>query len=210
MINLKGIKNIVFDLGGVLLNLDFQLTQQAFVDLGVEDFDSYYTKAKQTGLFNSFETGKITEGEFCNQLRILTGINASDNEIVNAWNAMLLDFPIKRKELLLNLKNEFNTSLLSNTNETHVRAFNKIIQKDINEKELAPLFHSHYFSNEINYRKPDVAIFKYVLEQNDYIASETLFLDDSIQHIEGAKELGINTFHIEGLPVEVLFANFLA
>ena len=55
----------------------------------------------------------------------------------------LLDFPIKRKELLLNLKNEFNTSLLSNTNETHIRAFNKIIQEEIDEKTLAPLFHSH-------------------------------------------------------------------
>lgn len=210
MIKLEGIKNIIFDLGGVLLNLDFQLTQQAFVDLGVVDFDSYYTKAKQTGLFNSFETGKITEDEFCNQLRLLTGITSSNIEIVDAWNAMLLDFPIKRKELLLNLKNEFNTSLLSNTNETHVRAFNKIIQKDINEKELAPLFHSHYFSNEIGYRKPDADVFKYVLEQNNYMASETLFLDDSVQHIEGAKELGIKTCHIEEVPVEVLFANFLA
>ena len=210
MINLNGIKNIIFDLGGVLLNLDFQLTQQAFVNLGVVDFNSHYTKAKQSGLFNSFETGKITEAEFCNQLRILTDITASNIEIINAWNAMLLDFPIKRKELLLNLKNEFNTSLLSNTNETHVRAFNEIIIKDIKEKELAPLFHSHYFSNEIGLRKPNLDTFRYVLEMNNYDASETLFLDDSIQHIEGAKKLEINTFHIESVPVEVLFADFLA
>ena len=209
MEKLKGIKNIIFDLGGVLLNLDFNLTQQAFVDLGITDFESYYSKAKQNGLFDLFETGQISETDFCNEIRIQSGIKATDQQVVKAWNGMLLDFPIIRKDLLLRLKEEFNISLLSNTNETHVRAFNKIIEKDINEKELAPLFHTHYYSNEIGLRKPNATIFEFVLEQNNYIASETLFLDDSIQHIKGAQLCGINTVHIQNVPVEELFANFL-
>lgn len=206
---LKGIKNIIFDLGGVLLNLNFNNTQQAFIDLGIKDFDRYYTKAKQTGIFDQYETGKVTEDVFCDDLRDLTGLDASDQQIIAAWNAMLLDFPMIRKQLLLNLKEQFNTSLLSNTNETHINAFNKIIAKDIQETSLAPLFHSHFFSNEIALRKPDVKTFEFVLTENDFKPQETLFLDDSIQHIEGAKKAGIHTLHITDTPVEVLFADFL-
>lgn len=206
---LDGIKNIIFDLGGVLLNLDFNKTQQAFVDLGVTNFDAYYTKAKQTGVFDLFETGKLSENEFCDELRTLTSLTATNEEMITAWNAMLLDFPLKRKQLLLTLKNHFNTSLLSNTNETHIRAFNQIIRQDIQEDSLAPLFHTHYFSNEIGYRKPNKAAFEFVLAQNGFKAEETIFLDDSIQHIEGAKQCGIHAIHIEKCTVEELFSNFL-
>ncbi len=206
---LTGIKNIIFDLGGVLLNLDFNRTQQAFVKLGVTNFDDYYTKAKQSGIFDLYETGKLTEKEFCDQLRNLTRLSCSNQQIIDAWNAMLLDFPPVRKELLLRLKSHFNIILLSNTNETHIRAFNQIIKREINEETLAPLFHAHYFSNEIGLRKPNANAFEYVLNQNNFIAEETLFLDDSIQHIEGAKSVGINAVHIEDKPVEILFSDFL-
>tara|TARA_B100000809_G_C15012398_1_gene485431 strand:- start:364 stop:993 length:630 start_codon:yes stop_codon:yes gene_type:complete len=206
---LKGIKNIIFDLGGVLLNLNYNLTKQAFVKLGVQDYDSHFTQSNQISLFDAFETGKISEDDFFEQLRILTGINFSEEELLTAWNAMLLDFPIQRKELLLNLKKEFNVSLLSNTNETHIRAFTKTIQKDIRLDSLEPLFNSVHYSNEIGFRKPTEEAFKYVLEQNGYVAKETLFLDDSAQHLEGAKKCGIRTIHVTDVPVEVLFADFL-
>ncbi len=207
--SLDGIKNIIFDLGGVLLNLDFNKTQQAFINLGVTNFDVYYTKAKQNGLFDLYETGKLTESEFCNELRNLTRILASNIEIIDAWNAMLLDFPIVRKELLMKLKGNYNIALLSNTNETHINAFNKIIKEDIGVDSLIPLFQKCYFSNEIGLRKPNEEVFEYVLNQNNYVAEETLFLDDSIQHIEGAKQCGIKTVHIQEAPIEELFANFL-
>jgi putative hydrolase of the HAD superfamily len=206
---LKGIKNIIFDLGGVLLNLDYQLTKDAFVKLGVQDYDTHFTQAKQVSLFDAFETGKISEQFFFEGLRDLAGIDFTEQEILKAWNAMLLDFPIERKSLLLNLKKKFNISLLSNTNETHIRAFTKTIQKDIDLDSLSPLFHSVYYSNEIGLRKPTEEAFKYVLEQNNYIAEETLFMDDSAQHLEGAKKCGIKTIHITKTSVEELFADFL-
>ncbi|MGB0888499.1 MAG: HAD family hydrolase [Vicingaceae bacterium] len=207
---LKGIKNIIFDLGGVLLNLDFNLTQQAFVRLGVTDFNGYYNKAKQVGLFDDFETGKISETEFCEQIKEFSGIDKTNKEIIDAWNAMLLDFPPIRKELVLNLKNHFSTALLSNTNETHIRGFLPILKKDINETSLSSMFHSVYYSNEIGFRKPDAEAFEFVLNQNEFLPQETLFLDDSIQHIEGAKKCGINTLHIKDVTVEELFSDFLA
>ena len=206
---LKGIKNIIFDLGGVLLNLDYQLTKDAFIRLGVKDYDNHFTQADQSTLFDAFETGKIAEQEFHDELRSLTGINFTREEILTAWNAMLLDFPVKRKQLLLNLKENFNTSLLSNTNETHIRAFTKTIQKDIGLDELDPLFHSVYYSNQIGLRKPNVEAFKYILAQNNYAPEETLFLDDSAQHLEGAKKCGIRTVFIDKITVEELFADFL-
>jgi FMN phosphatase YigB (HAD superfamily) len=207
---LKGIKNIIFDLGGVLLNLNYNLTKQAFVKLGVQDYDSHFTQFNQILLFDAFETGKISENDFFEQLRILTGINFSEEELLTAWNAMLLDFPIQRKDILLNLKKEFNISLLSNTNETHIRAFTKIIQKEIGLDSLEPLFDSVHYSNEIGFRKPTEEAFKHVLEHNSYFAEQTLFLDDSAQHLEGAKRCGIQTVFINNVTVEVLFADFLA
>jgi len=207
---LNGIKNIIFDLGGVLLNLDYQLTKDEFIKLGVKDYDNHFTQAKQIELFDLYETGKISESDFHIELKLLTGIDASTEEIVYAWNAMLLDFPKQRKKLLLSLKNHFSTSLLSNTNETHINAFTEIIKKDINEVSLKPLFNSVYYSNEIGYHKPKPEAFNYVLEQNNYVAEETLFLDDSIQHVEGAKKCGIRGVLIKGKPVEELFSDFLA
>lgn len=206
---LKGIKNIIFDLGGVLLNLDFNKTKSAFINLGLKDFDEYYTKAKQSGLFDLFETGSISELEFCSHLKSINKMDVSDDKIIEAWNAMLLNFPTSRKELLLLLKNQFAIVLLSNTNETHIRAFTDIIQQDIGVESLSPLFNEVYYSNEIGLRKPNRNIFEYVLAQNNFIASETLFLDDSIQHIEGAREVGIQAYHINDQTVEELFRNFL-
>jgi len=162
---LKGVKNIIFDLGGVLLNIDFNLTKQAFIKLGVNDFDKYHSHANQ-------------------------------ERIIDAWNAMLLDFPIKRKELLTKLKQKFTLFALSNTNETHLKAFHKIIQKNINETSLNNLFHKHYFSNEIGYRKPDSQAFKFVLKDSGINPSETLFIDDTLENILAAKKLNFKTYHL--------------
>jgi FMN phosphatase YigB (HAD superfamily) len=206
---LKGIKNIIFDLGGVLLNLDYQLTKNEFIKLGVKDYNNHFTQAEQINLFDLYETGKISEIYFHKEIKLLTGISAPTEKIIYAWNAMLLDFPPERKLLLLNLKKHFSISLLSNTNETHIKAFNQIIKKDINEESLKSLFNTAYYSNEIGYRKPDAEAFKFVLEQNNYVAEETLFLDDSIQHVEGAKRCGIRAILVKEKPVEELFADFL-
>jgi len=193
---LKGIKNIIFDLGGVLLNIDFNITKQAFVKLGITDFEFYHAKAKQNKIFDLFETGQFSEHEFCEQLRKLTNVPLPNNEIINAWNAMLLDFPLKRKELLLNLKQKFNLFALSNTNETHLRKFHKIIKKDIDETSLTRLFHACYFSNEIGFRKPNEAAFQFVLQANNLNPTETLFIDDTLENILAAQQLKFKTYHL--------------
>ncbi|MCB0478152.1 MAG: HAD family phosphatase [Crocinitomicaceae bacterium] len=198
----KDIKNIIFDLGGVLLNIDYHITINQFKDMGIQHFDELFSQAQQSHLFDNFETGKISENEFIAQLQAFFHIQKSQEEIIHAWNSMLLDFPTERKETLKKYAEQYNIVLLSNTNETHVRAFRKILQDTFGEYWFDDVFQNVYYSNEIGLRKPNKDVFEYVLDQNRFDAAETLFFDDSIQHIEGAKELGIQTIHLVDRKIE--------
>ncbi|MDR4987474.1 MAG: hypothetical protein RG741_01385 [Bacteroidales bacterium] len=113
------VKNIIFDLGGVLLNIDYGLTIAAFKKLGVEDFDGFFTQAAQHKVFDRFDTGHVTPGEFRDRLRRLSGLNLSDRQIDDAWNAMLLDMPADRIKLLQKVRRNYRIFLLSNTNAIH-------------------------------------------------------------------------------------------
>lgn len=198
----KDIKNIIFDLGGVLLNIDYHITINQFKDMGIQHFDELFSQAQQSHLFDNFETGKISESEFISQLQAFFHIQRSQEEIILAWNSMLLDFPIERKETLKKYAAQYNVVLLSNTNETHVRAFRNILENTFGEYWFDDVFQNVYYSNEIGLRKPNKDVFEYVLDQNQFDAAETLFFDDSIQHIEGAKELGIQTIHLVDRKIE--------
>jgi len=186
---------IIFDLGGVILNLDYQLTIDAFKKLGLEDFDTMYTQAKQTDLFDRFETGQISSQHFINKLLPFLPNHVTPNQVVHAWNAMILDFPFERLQFIEKLKTEKSIYLLSNTNEIHLDAVNRSLAK-VTEKALSDYFTEVYYSHEVQMRKPHHNIFDFVCNQNNLDPSKTLFIDDTIGHIEGAKSFGLNTFHL--------------
>ena len=191
------IKNIIFDLGGVILNLNYQLTSKAFEKLGVDDFDNYYSQKEQTSLFNSFETGLISTKDFIKSTQHLFTHNLAENDIIVAWNSMLLDLPEHRLSLLQELKKNLNLFLLSNTNEIHITSFENQMKK---ENQLETFFNSFkkiYYSSRIGLRKPDLECFEYVIKENDLLSGETLFIDDSIQHIHAATKLGLKTYHLQ-------------
>lgn len=192
----KNIKNIIFDLGGVILNIDYNQTSNYFKELGIKDFDEIYSQAKQNNLFNDFETGKIDPKEFRAALKEYVP-KATDKEIDFAWNAMLLDLPKERIELLKKIKENYRIFLLSNTNAIHVKAFTKYIDQLYGENVFSSIFENHYYSNEIGYRKPNANAFQYVIDSNDLKPEETLFIDDSTQHIKGANKAGLNSFLLE-------------
>lgn len=194
--NLKGVKNIIFDLGGVILNLDYHKTENAFKKLGISNFDEIYSQAKQTNLFNHLETGIIGEEEFCSELNRLTNSNYTNTEIIKCWNAMLLDLPSARIELIKKLKDKYRLFLLSNTNEIHLKSFSKTIDINFSSDLFSELFENHYYSHILGMRKPHPETFTKVLELNNLKASETFFIDDSIQHIEGAKKAGLKTYFL--------------
>ena len=186
------IKNIIFDFGAVLLTLDYQLTEKAFINLGCKNFSVLYSQAQQNDLFNRFETGKITGDTFIKEVKAISGLQEStDAKIKQAWNAMLIDFPKENYELLKALKKQYRVFLLSNTNEIHINAFEKLIEKTCPLPEFEHLFEKIYYSCRIHLRKPDVECFLEVLKDSNLKPEETIFIDDSAQHLTGAKQAGI-------------------
>lgn len=196
-INSNNLKNIIFDLGGVIVNIDYQLTTQAFFNLGLADFDTLFSQAKQNDLFDIYEKGLISSSDFRNEIRKYIGDNFDDTIIDNAWNAMLLDVPEQRLELLKKTKAKYNTFLLSNTNDIHIETFNAYLKEKHAINDLSNHFNKLYLSYKVGMRKPDAEIFKLVLSENNLKPEETLFIDDSSQHIESAKKLGLQTYLLD-------------
>ncbi|MFK8037951.1 MAG: HAD family hydrolase [Crocinitomicaceae bacterium] len=197
---------IIFDLGGVILNINYHKTAEAFKELGVTNFDELYSQAQQIGIFNALEVGEIQPEAFYEAIRQMSGLPLSNSVIEAAWNAMLLDLPNHRVDLIKRIRDEVPIYLLSNTNIIHLKAFRKIIENDCgNALLLEDLFQKVYYSHEIGMRKPDANTFRYVLNQHHLSPQNTLFIDDSIQHIEGAKAAGIKAHHLVDGDIMTLF-----
>ncbi len=192
------IKNVVVDLGGVLINLKYQLTSEAFRKLGVTNFDELYTQHAQVELFSQFETGKITSEEFRFQLRERLDLIVSDEKLDAAWNAMLLDLNKAALEHLkcLYMNSGYNVILFSNTNEIHLKAFQEICQRELGQPNLKGFLHKEYYSCRYGKMKPYPESFTALLEENGFKASETIFFDDTDRHIKGAQAAGLHTYHI--------------
>ena len=201
---MNNIRAIIFDLGAVLLNINYHKTIEEFEKLGIKNSSSFYSKKEQTNLFNLLETGKISEEDFTTEVKKECKYG-SDNKIVSAWNAMLLDLPKHRISLLKDLNKKYDIYLLSNTNSIHISEFKNIIGYEKYEV-FYKLFKKVYYSHEIGFRKPNKEAFQLILDENNLNADEVLFIDDSPQHIEGAKNLGIKTYYLkDGEEVTTLF-----
>ncbi|SFD32868.1 putative hydrolase of the HAD superfamily [Chitinophaga sp. CF118] len=193
---MKGIKHIIFDLGGVILNINYKLTYQAFEALGVKDFTSLYNQFTLSSLFDDLETGKIEKEDFFTEMKRHAPSGTTDQQITDAWNAMLLDFPLRRLQILQQLRQHYSLYLLSNTNAIHLEAFNNILQQSRGIPSLAEFFDKTYYSHLIGLRKPEKEAYQLVLEENGLNPSETLFIDDTLPNIEGAKLVGLETIHL--------------
>jgi len=201
---MNNIRAIIFDLGAVLLNINYHKTIEEFEKLGIKNSSSFYSKKEQTNLFNLLETGKISEEDFTTEVKKKCKCG-SEKKIVSAWNAMLLDLPKHRVSLLKDLNKKYDIYLLSNTNSIHISEFKNIMGYEKYEV-FYKLFKKVYYSHEIGFRKPNKEAFQLILDENNLNADEVLFIDDSPQHIEGAKNLGIKTYHLkDGEEVTTLF-----
>lgn len=188
---------LLLDLGGVLIDVDYQAAARAFHALGFEDFDTLYSKAQQDRLFDGFETGSLSPQQFRDRIRQLFRPDITDREIDACWNAMLGSVPAERIALLKALKERYQLLLLSNTNAIHVPAFEAIIARENGITDFKGLFHGAYYSCEIGLRKPHAEVFHHVLQQHGADPARTLFIDDSIQHVIGAREAGLHAEHLE-------------
>lgn len=195
--DLANIKNIIFDLGGVIINIDYDKSIQALQQYSKGGRNIAYSQKAQSKLFDLFETGNSTPEVFREQLRQEYDLEATDEELDAAWNAMLLDIPKERIDLLLELGKKYRLFLLSNTNAIHLIRFNQIVEHSFTIPSLDALFEQAYYSHLVGLRKPDAIIFEQILAQHGLTKEETLFIDDSIQHIESARKIGIQTLHLQ-------------
>jgi putative hydrolase of the HAD superfamily len=192
---MKKYNAIIFDLGGVILNLNYLLTINEFKRLGIENSNVFYSKSQQSNIFNQLEIGAISSKVFINNIKKNIP-KSTEQELIYAWNLMLLDLPKVRLDYIKALKKKYKIFLLSNTNAIHINAIkNKLgAQEWMNFHNL---FDKVYFSHIIGIRKPDQEAFKIILKENRLNPKEVLFIDDSLQHIKAAKKLGLNYYHLK-------------
>lgn len=195
--SLNKFKNIIFDLGGVIINIDLSLTMTAFEELGIKDVPKLFSTTLQQQLFDFQEKGTITSAQFRDEIRKFSTVHLLDSQIDEAWNALLLDLPKARLELLEKVKRSHRTFLLSNTNEIHIQTIQHYLNKEYGISDLSSFFEKTYLSYQLGMRKPDAELFKLVLDENKLNPSETLFIDDSKQHILAAEKLGIQTYWLD-------------
>ena len=193
---MKNIKNIIFDFGGVILNIDIQLTIKEFKKLNFKDFDKFALKTKQDNFFKNIETGKMTSDEFYKYINAELKQNIPEKTIKTAWNKLLLDYPPGNIKILSELKKKYRLFLLSNTNEIHYNKYIPDFKKQFGF-ELHSLFEKTYFSHQIGMRKPNENIFVKVLEENKLNPSETIFIDDLKENRIAAGNIGIISVEIK-------------
>lgn len=186
------IKNLLFDFGGVLYNLDFKKTFSAFEALGFSGFeDNMFSQYTADPLFQSLETGKISPEAFYDHIKQIAPEPVTDEQIKNAWNAMLIDFRVPSLDFLVSLKKEYNLFLLSNTNQIHYDHFSAQLQRQTSYHSLNDFFTKAYYSHVIGLRKPDTEVFEFILQDAAIKAAETLFIDDSHTNFPNAEKLGM-------------------
>ena len=197
------IKNIIFDWGGVITDLDFNACIEAFRKYGLDSLFEQYNMNFQKEFYTRLEMGMISPEEFRTELRKLIPNPITDNELDNAWAALLCELPRERWNFLHKVRKHYRTFLLSNTNKIHVDTYFQRIYESYGVYGYRHLFEKTYFSYELKMRKPDIKIFKFVLKDSNLKPEETLLIDDFDKNIESAGKLGIITYQLKE-PVTIL------
>lgn len=188
------IKNIVFDLGGVLIDLSHDQAVRRFEEIGVVDAVQLLDPYEQKGIFLEVENGMITADEYCQKLREHTGKDLSYEEIKHAWLGFIVDVPQYKLDHLLKLREHYNVYLLSNTNPIIQEGWARTDQFSAAGRPIGDYFDKMYTSYEVGVTKPDRKIFDYMIADSGLIPSETLFVDDAKSNVEVGRSLGFQTY----------------
>ncbi len=205
MTRTDSVKNIIFDLGGVLLNIEPKLTGLALEQMGVKNMALVHARLTESGLYARYDQGACSDSRFREEIRQACGIELTDGQIDEAWNALLLDFPPGRVEMMHSLAGHYRLFLLSNTNSIHYLSYTSRF-REVHGEPLTRLFEKLFLSFEMGCHKPDPQIYTLALQQGNLAASETLFIDDSLANAEGAVRQGLSAIHLApGMEVTDLF-----
>lgn len=191
------IKNIVFDFGGVLIDLDVTRTFKAMSEvLEMEVNKELFLQHK--GLFEDYEGGQISTETFLWRFQYMSKKVPDAANVIKAWNAMIVGWNPEKLEFLEDISKKYNTYLLSNTNEVHLQWIHRDLKNNHNISDFdSRFFKKTYYSHLLRMRKPNAEIFEFIVNDAGLEKSETVFIDDMIENIEVAKSLGIFTIHHE-------------
>ncbi len=198
---MQKIKNIIFDYGNVIFEINFKMAQSAFVELGISDVESFFAHKGHHRLFDDFETGSISADMFREGIREAAGNSTLSAQLIDdAWNSLLIGIPPANHEVLLEVRDRYRSFLLSNNNEIHYQWIVEYLKRHFHLDSYEAHFEKAYFSQQMRLRKPHKEIFEQVLLENQLLPEETLFIDDSPQHIDGARLAGLNTLLMDQPP----------
>jgi putative hydrolase of the HAD superfamily len=203
---MRRVKNIIFDLGGVIIDLQPENTVRSLNQLSEMQFEHIFEAGLQNNLFELFEKGLMESEDFFSILKKELRYKGNNANIIAAWNSMLLGVPEQRLDLLIDLKPIYRTFLLSNTCEPHIASFERDLYIEHGVRNFNDYFDKVYYSCRMGMRKPDSEIFELVVKENDLVKEETIFIDDSEQHVKAAGACGINSYL---LPKNVDVVDFI-
>ncbi len=205
----RDLEAVIFDFGGVILDIDFAATDLALRTLMGEAAALSYTKMNQSAIFDALEIGAISSEDFYQAIRKAAGKQLSKVEIDKAWNAMLKDVPLARLQFIRDVAKKYRVFLLSNTNGIHKEAFDQTLSKHLGTGGFDKLFERAYYSHVFGMRKPHVATYAALLKDINVEPCKALFIDDNIANIEGAAAAGMQVLHLKGELLEEPALNFL-
>ena len=191
--NWSNIKAIIFDFGGVLYPVNYEATIEAFAKLGLNASDSFFSKAKQSTVTDAYEKGEISTQAFYNEILRSLPTPSTPYEIEKAWTAILQGLNKDKLAFVQECRMKLPSYLLSNINEAQFRQ----IKHELGDTTIHDYFDGVYLSFEMGMRKPNANIFEHVMAHTAYKPEELFFIDDSPQHVEGAKKLGIKAYHLD-------------
>lgn len=201
------IRNIIFDFGGVIHDIRYENVGEAFIKHGVTDLGTFYSKDFQTPEMDLFEKGLLSPAQYRDYIRRMTGKNLSDNDIDGIVNAILIDVPRERVELLIKLRKNYKVFLFSNTNQINYDCFTVKLKQKYGFDIFQECFDAAYFSQFMHCRKPATEGFERIIEEQHLVPSETLFIDDIEKNLDGARAVGINGLHLASGSILDLFDN---
>ena len=190
-------KNLIFDLGNVLYDIDFKKMNAGFTYLGIKDIETHFTLNQSHQLFLDLEMGFVNEQAFFDGFRALSNLPLSNDQITIAWNSLLVGFRKSSIEWLKENNKTYPTFLYSNTNQIHCDHFIPEFERTVADYPFETLFQTPYYSHKMGMRKPDPASFIYILEKEGLEAGETLFVDDNEPNILAAASVGMKVLHLK-------------
>ena len=190
-------KNLIFDLGDVIVHIDYPTTIAEFQKLSHIDFNEIVSYSSQNKIFDLFETGKVSSKEFRDELRKHLHPGTTDEAIDFAWNSLLLAYPEKNFKLLMELKAHYKTFALSNINPIHLITIDRVAKEKFGVKDFESFFHRAYYSHIAGFRKPEKEFYELLIKNEDINPYATFFVDDKEENVDAAKKLGFQAFQLK-------------